>query len=122
MVSSLGYQLAKNSVISGFGHRHHHVHRGRGVVRKTIGGITRTLGNMLVNRVANAIAGGSYKITGRGRKPRKPRSRLSGFGTRKRTTHRAPKRHTTTRRRAPRKSLSGSGRHRIHHRRRLLLI
>ena len=120
MVSSLGYQLAKNSVISGFGHRHHHVHRGRGVARRALGGVARTLGNMLVNRVANAIAGGSYKITGRGRKPRKPRSRLSGFGTRKRTTHRAPKRHTTTRRRAPKKHLSGGGRYRSIYRRRVL--
>ena len=74
MVSSIGFQLSKNKLITGFGKRR--PTRGRGVNRSVAGIATRTLGNMLVNRIANAISGsGSYKVTG-GRK-RKPRKNLT---------------------------------------------
>ena len=75
MVSSVGFQLSKNKLITGFGKKR--PTRGRGVIRSVSGMAVRTLGNMLVNRIANAISGsGSYKVTG-GRK-RKPRKTLTG--------------------------------------------
>ena len=70
MVSSVGFQLSKNKLITGFGKKR--PTRGRGVIRSVSGMAVRTLGNMLVNRIANAISGsGSYKMTGGKRKPRK---------------------------------------------------
>ena len=95
MVSSLGYQLGKNSVVSGFGRRRvHRTTRGKGIVRNVASAATRALGNILVNRVANAIAGGSWKATGSGvhkRKHRNPRSTLSGCGRKRITTIRRPR-------------------------------
>ena len=72
------------------------------VVRAVSGMAVRTLGNILVNRIANAISGngGSYKMTGGKRKPRK----TLGCGKRK-----------------PRKT-RGCGKRVIHRKRHLVLI
>ena len=150
MVSSLGYALAKNQLVSGFGRRHyHHIARGEGVTRRIAGHAVRAVGNALVNKLSNLISGtgrhrhrrvhhhaGSYKVTGTGyhrRVHRKPRmnllSSLLGHGYRKRRVGRPRTRvrhhtmggyHRVAHRRPPRRTL-GLGRRRVH-RRRLIMI
>jgi len=77
MVSAIGYALAKNQLVSGFGRRRHHIARGEGVTRRIAGHAVRAVGNALVNKLSNLISGtgrhrhrrvhhhaGSYKVTG----------------------------------------------------------
>ena len=96
MVGSLSYQLAKNRKISGFGL----VHRprrnyGSGVVRKTIGAISRPALTYVANKIADMISGEgihkrrpaihrrktirgtSFRPTGYGLARRAPRKRLT---------------------------------------------
>ena len=94
MVGSIGYQLQKNRKISGFGL----VHRprrnyGSGVVRKTIGAISRPALTYVANKIADMISGegsrrrihrprtvrsaGSFRPTGYGMARRAPRKRLT---------------------------------------------
>ena len=72
MVSNIGIGLGRNSLITGFGahrvHRRKHV-AGKGVVRKTTGAVVRHIGHAIVDKIASAVAGGSYKLAG-GRKPK----------------------------------------------------
>ena len=120
MVSSLGYQLGKNKVISGFGVRRgtrkvcytRKTTRGTGIARSALGGIISHVGHALVNKIAgvvrgSGVTGGSWKVTGSGRKKaiRRPRTLL-----RVRRTIQKPIAITTiggykrrTRRRAPRR-------------------
>ncbi len=102
MVSSVSYQLGKNRKITGFGRRT----CGRGVIRRTVGAISRPALTFVANKIADMItgtgktyrkrrSGGSYKLPGAGYhiKPRKttgrkPKSnniniRISGVGVRK---------------------------------------
>ena len=97
MVGSLSYQLQKNKLVSGFGL----VHRprrnyGSGVVRKTIGAISRPALTYVANKIADMISGegihkrrpaihrrktvrtaGSFRPTGFGMARRAPRKRLT---------------------------------------------
>ena len=93
MVSSIGFKLAQNKLVTGFGvRRRAPVKRGRGIVRNIASAGTRALGNFLVNKLANVIAGSgrkrtvrrrktvsgsSYKPSGYGLKARKPRKTLT---------------------------------------------
>ena len=115
MVSSTGWQLNSRKRITGFGYRKQTT-RGRGIVRRTIGNISRPVLGFLANKVADLISGsgrrrrtvrrsrvgGSYRITGAAVRRRAPRSRLT---TRSRRTtgcgykHRAPRRTLVVRRR-----------------------
>ena len=106
MVSSIGYKLAQNRLVTGFGARRRPT-CGRGVVRKTIGTIARPALTYIANKIADVISGAgkrsravhrgsSYKLTGSGarRKPRKTlTARRVGAGKRKtaRSTHRKPR-------------------------------
>ena len=94
MVSSIGVQLNSRKTITGFGTRK----IGRGIVRKTIGAITRPALTYIANKVSDLISGtgkkrvykrktaGSYKITGMGRKPRSSLKRKTGGSRKPRTT------------------------------------
>ena len=87
MVSSVGSQLAKNHLITGFGVKRHthahahalaHSHVGKGIARHATAAVVKMVGNAIVNKLAGAIHGGSYKLSGMGtRKPRKPRATLT---------------------------------------------
>ena len=117
MVSTIGALLGSNRLITGFGaHRRrrtirHHVGHGEGVGRKIVGAIVRKVGHALTDKLASAVSGGSYKITGAGKRRvgrprgRRPRAMLSlpslVVGGRKHYRRRAPRRH-----------LSGMGIHR----------
>ena len=114
MVSSLGYLLNNPTKITGFGYRRSC--RGRGVGRRIAGSIVNHAGHALINRIAKAISGtgirrkrrytrktgGTYILTGAGRKRRvgRPRTRTCGLGIRR------------TYRRKPRATLSGMRRKR----------
>ena len=85
MVSSIGYKLNNLTPITGFGYKRHYLHTrqpsmvGHGVVRTLASKAVRHAGHAIVDRVANAIAGGSYKITGVGaHKKRKPKAKTGG--------------------------------------------
>ena len=69
-----------------------HRHVGQGLPRKIVGTVIKHIGHALVDRLGSAISGsGSFKLTGRGRKPRarKPRRVLTTFGgLRRRPAHR----------------------------------
>ena len=69
MVSSISSRLMTNRLMTGYGYRPR-IRRvaGRGVVRNVASAGVRTLGNMLVNRIADLVKGGSYRLTGSGRK------------------------------------------------------
>ena len=70
MVSSISSRLMTNRLVSGYGVRPR-IRRvaGGGVVRNVASAGVRTLGNMLVNRIADLVKGsGSYKLTGAGKK------------------------------------------------------
>ena len=77
MVSSLAYQFGKNKLVTGFGVRKscRSSLTGRGVVSNASASIIRMVGNVLVNKLANAVQGqgGSFKVSGVGVKPRKHR-------------------------------------------------
>ena len=108
MVSSIGYKLSQNRLVTGFGHRA--TTRGRGIVRRTVGAIARPALTYIANKIADVISGGSvhrrksvhrgssWKVTGAGTR-RKPRKTL--------TTRRvgAGKRKTQSAHQKPRKSL-----------------
>ena len=103
MVSSVAWQLNNLSKITGFGVRkRYHMHRastGRGVGRRILSSVIGTVGHAIVNRLSSAVAGGSYKLTGSGRKrvgrPRRPRTHLSiagvGIHRPRRRVHRKPR-------------------------------
>lgn len=135
MVSSLGIQLGQNRLITGFGmHRHHRVrHHGRGVTRRAVGSVVGALGHALVNRVASAISGGSYKLSGQGRRRRAPRTTLSGGYKHRVHRYRVPTvggyhrrvggyHRRVGRPRKPRTTLSGYGHRRVHHHRHRLMF
>ena len=80
MVSSIGFQLSSRKRITGFGYRKRRPTTGRGIVRRVIGSVTRPVLGLLANKIADAISGGrvtrrrrggSYKLTGMGRRPRR---------------------------------------------------
>ena len=94
MVGSIGYQFQKNRKISGFGLVHHpRRNYGSGVVRKTIGAISRPALTYVANKIADMISGegsrrrihrprtvrsaGSFRPTGYGLARRAPRKRLT---------------------------------------------
>ena len=70
MVGTIGYQLGKNRRITGFGTRHHHATHHTEV-------IAQKAARHIVNEIKKVIDGGSYRITGTGRKPRQPRKTLA---------------------------------------------
>ena len=115
MVTSASYRIS-----SGLGIRRRPATAGRGILRNIASVGVRTVGNFIANKLADAIRGsGSYRITGKGRKPRAtrraPRKSLSGCGQ-KRKSHKVgrPRKSTTTRRaRKPRKSLGGMRKRRV---------
>ena len=92
MVSSIGYNLSQDRLVSGFGFRRT---CGRGIVRKTISTIARTELTYIAYKIADvisvsgkrrrAVRGSSWKVIGAGR--RKPRKTLTtrrvGAGKRK---------------------------------------
>jgi len=139
MVSTTGYMLGQNRLITGFGARHHHyhhhrLHHGGNIARRTVGSVVRTLGHALTDRIASAISGtGSWKLAGTGRhNKRAPRSTLSGGYRRvhRRRTVGIGHRHRhiglgyhrrVGRPRKPRSTLSG-GYRRVHHRHRIPLF
>ena len=98
MVSSIGYKLNQLTPITGFGiKRHYNMHHvpsvvGRGVVRNLASSAVRSAGHHLVDKLANAIKGGSYKISGAGRKRRTTKTRKVGSGVHK---DREPRKHLT---------------------------
>ena len=75
MVSSIGYKLAKNDLVTGFGvHRKHATSCGRGYVRKVVGAVSRPALTYIANKIADVISG-----TGRKRRSvRKPLTVHSG--------------------------------------------
>ena len=92
MVNSLSYKLAQNRLVTGFGTRRRTT-RGSGIVRKTIGALSRPALTFVANKIADAITGtgvrkrktttkrrtvrtaGSFKPAGYGLK-RRPRKTL----------------------------------------------
>jgi len=103
MVSNIGWNLNSRSKITGFGARKlvTRSNRGRGIIRRTIGALSRPALTFVANKIADAIAskgrrkivrrrrttvrGSSYKLTGMGRRPR---STLKRRRTRKPTARR----------------------------------
>ena len=104
MVTNIGWNLNSRSKITGFGARKRvtRSNRGRGIIRRTIGALSRPALTFVANKIADAIAGkgrrkvvrrrtavrgSSFKLTGMGRRPRstlkrrtcKPRARLGGM-------------------------------------------
>ena len=77
MVSSIGYKLAKNDLVTGFGvHRKRSTSCGRGYVRKVVGAVSRPALTYIANKIADVISG-----TGRKRRAvRKPRTVHSAWG------------------------------------------
>ena len=106
MVSSIGYKLAQNKLVTGFGTRRCTT-RGRGVIRRTIGSIARPALGYIANKISDLISGGrtrragSWKPTGMGVR-RKPRSTLKrrtiGTGLKRRAPRRTLRRGTGLRR------------------------
>ena len=113
MVSSIGYKLAKNDLVTGFGaHQKRATSCGRGYVRKFVGAVSRPALTYIANKIADVISG-----TGRRKAVRKPRTvrgsswKPSGMGVRRRprstltrtrrttvgTGHRKPRAHLTRR-------------------------
>jgi len=92
MVTNIGWNLNSRSKITGFGARKlvTRSNRGRGIIRRTIGALSRPALTFVANKIADAIAGkgrrkivrrrrttfrgSSFKLTGMGR--RRPRSTL----------------------------------------------
>ncbi len=56
MVSSIGYKLSQNRLVTGFGTRRRTT-RGTGIVRKTIGALSRPALTFVANKIADAITG-----------------------------------------------------------------
>ena len=116
MVSSIGYKLAKNDLVTGFGaHQKRATSCGRGYVRKVVGAVSRPALTYIANKIADVISGtgrkrravrkprtvhsaGSWRRSGMGVKRRRPRSTLTR--TRRTTVgtgHRKPRAHLTRR-------------------------
>ena len=57
MVSSISYKLAQNRLVTGFGTRRRTTTRGSGIVRKTIGTLSRPALTFVANKIADAITG-----------------------------------------------------------------
>ena len=92
MVSSVSWQLNSRNKITGFGARKRVTRSnrgratcGRGIIRRTIGALSRPALTFVANKIADAIAGkgrrkivrrrtavrgSSFKLTGMGRRPR----------------------------------------------------
>ena len=87
MVSSLAYQFGKNKLVTGFGVRRtcRPSLAGRGVVRNASASIIRMVGNVLVNKLANAVQGQGWKLSGQGTKTRKRRVTTKPKTIRKKT-------------------------------------
>ena len=97
MVSSISYKLAQNRLITGFGVRRRAT-CGRGVIRRTLGNISRPVLGFIANKVADLISGSgkrktyrkrtvrgsSWRVTGTGRKPRSTLKKKVGGLRRKR--------------------------------------
>ena len=100
MPSSIGYQLGKNRRITGFGERHLHITHHTEV-------IAQKAARKIVNEIKKVIDGGSYRITGTGRKPRQPRKTLAKprKPTNKAGRPRKPKTHVAKKPRAPKRTL-----------------
>ena len=114
MVTTVGWLLNSRKPITGFGVRRttRRTTRGRGIVRRALGAISRPALGFIANKVADLISGGrrrvyrkrggSYRLTGMGRRPRatltrrRPVRRSTGCGIYKR---RAPRRTLGVRRR-----------------------
>ena len=110
-LSRVGWNLNSRSLISGFGvRRRRTTTRGRGI-RKVLGAVSRPMLGFIANKVADLISGGrrrvyrkrggSYRLTGMGRRPRatltrrRPVRRSVGCGYKRR----APRRTLGVRRR-----------------------
>ena len=89
MVSSISYLLGQNKRVTGFGVPRRRI-AGRGVVRNLSATAVKYVGNKIVDSLANMIRGsngGSWRVTGTGKGPRKARKTMS----------RRPRARTTTR-------------------------
>ena len=111
MVTSVGWLLNSRKPITGFGVRRRRTTRGRGIVRRAIGAVSRPMLGFIANKVADLISGGrrrvyrkrggSYRLTGMGRRPRatltrrRPVRKSTGCGYKRR----APRRTLVRRRR-----------------------
>ena len=112
MVTTVGWNLNSRKLITGFGRRTtRRTTRGRGIVRRALGAISRPALGFIANKVADLISGGrrrvyrkrggSYRLTGMGRRPRatltrrRPVRRSVGCGYKRR----APRRTLGVRRR-----------------------
>ena len=119
MVGTIAYQLAKNRRITGFGMRRRRVstRRGCGIVRRTIGNISRPILTHIANKVADLITGsGRRRIVHRRRTVRSAGSyKYSGLGLVRR-----PRRHLVHRRRTT--TVGGYRRHTVHRRPRSTLL
>ena len=101
MVSSIGYKLAQNKIITGFGTRRCTT-RGRGI-RSVVGNVlARPALTFIANKVADLISGngrrtvrraGSWKPTGMGvrRKPRSTLKKRKTGGLKRKVTRRVPR-------------------------------
>ena len=99
MVSSIGYKLAQNKLVTGFGTRRCTT-RGRGIIRRTIGSIARPALGYIANKISDLISGtgrtrraGSWKPTGMGvrRKPRSTLKKRKTGGLKRKVTRRVPR-------------------------------
>ena len=119
MVSSIGMALQRQKLCTGFGMRRHRVstRRGCGVVRRTIGNISRPALVWAANKVADLVTGnGRRRIIRRRRVVRAAGSfKPSGYGIRR------PRRHLTVHRRRT-TTVGGYRRHTVHRRPRSTLI
>ena len=127
MVSSIGYKLGQNRLITGFGTRTRTHHRrmptrGSGVVRRVIGSLTRPALTYIANKIADTISGGAIR-----RRRHTVRHHVggsykySGMGVRRPAIRRH---HTVGRVGRPRSVLFGTGhlrRHRVAHRHHVLI-
>ena len=109
MVSRVGWNLNSRSLITGFGVRRttRRTTRGRGIVRRAIGAVSRPMLGFIANKVADLISGGRRRVY---RKKRGGSYRLTGMGRRPRATltRRRPVRRSVGcgyKRRAPRRTL-----------------
>ena len=106
MVSSIGYKLAGNKLITGFGARRCAT-RGRGI-RSVVGNVlARPALTFIANKVADLISGSGRKVVRRRRITRGSSWKTTGTGTRRPRRRLTIRRKTGTgiKRRAPRKTL-----------------
>ena len=77
MVSSISYLLGQNKRVVGFGRRKTRRVAGKGIGRTLAAKSIKFVGNRIVDAIANAVQGGSFKVSGVGIKPRKPKRTLT---------------------------------------------